>query len=225
MMTAPPIPRVQPLAHQRLLAEALKYHALGWCVLPARLSGPKAKGPAVRWKHYTEGQLRPGPDDLRHWFAHRRHSHDGLGVITGPASGGLIVRDWDSTEPYEHWADAHPGLAVDLPTAQTHRGWHAYALAEWQGGTVMLPDGELRWNAHVVLPPSPHPEGGDYRWLTPPEVGRPLPMIDPHSVGWVPPDCQPHSRLDPPTTEREDTTEEILSVVSSALSLCGRRSG
>jgi hypothetical protein len=60
-------------------------------VIPIRTG---TKKPACRsWKGF-QGQ-RPDGVTLRRWFA---NSHNGIGIIMGAVSGGLVCRDFDLPE-------------------------------------------------------------------------------------------------------------------------------
>jgi hypothetical protein len=169
----------RPLAADRpdhLFAEALKLHRRGWCVLPSA-----GKRPAVeRYKQIRSPADRPSEADLAALLA--RPGVSGLGVLTGPASGGLVNRDFDVADAYRLWSLAHPRLAAELPTAATRRGFHVFARANFVG-THPLGDGEIRAGTFVVLPPSKHPDGGVYAWLIPP-VDK-VPEVDVTAAGFT----------------------------------------
>jgi hypothetical protein len=104
------------------LQDALGYAARGWSIVPICLDGDR-KTPAIKtWKKYqTE---RASDATLRRWFA--RPGVDGLAVVCGAVSGGLVVRDYDVLDSYKQWAAARPDLAAALPTVETARGRHVY---------------------------------------------------------------------------------------------------
>ena len=56
-------------------------------------------------------------------------SEHGIGVVFGAVSGGLASRDFDTLDSYQSWAAEHRELAETLPTVETRRGRHVYALA------------------------------------------------------------------------------------------------
>lgn len=112
----------------------------------------------------------------------------GLAVICGAVSDGLRVRDYDTPDAYHAWVAAHPDLATILPTAKTRRGFHVYFRSDALPDAVTnYSDGELRaGRAYVLLPPSAHPDGGQYEWLIPP--GDAIPEVaDPVAAGLVRP--------------------------------------
>lgn len=156
-----------------LLAAALDYRRRGLCIIPLGAN----KRPAVRWKRYQ--RERPSEATIRNWFDSPR---PGMAVVFGEVSGGLASRDFDDMSTYESWARECPGLAETLPTVETRRGRHVYctvagacerafraAIGKPNGiGAVKCAGGELRIGVgcYSVLPPSIHPEGHVYRWLT-----------------------------------------------------------
>lgn len=171
-----------------ILSAALEYHARGWSVIPIAANDKK---PALRtWdKHKIE---RAETKTLHGWFCKPKNR---IGLVLGPVSGGLIVRDFDKPEAYLEWWQNYPAWRK-LPTVQTSRGFHVYARADFAGvaqnagakSYLKFDDGELRlWKCYVVAPPSMHESGKPYRWLSPlPPIGEPLPLVDPWDIGWVP---------------------------------------
>ena len=96
---------------------ALAYAARGWTIIPVR---PGTKRAACRWARYqTE---RPGEAALKRWFGSGQKYP---AVILGPASGGLLCRDFDVHGAYDAWAGCHADLAESLPTVRTARGRRA----------------------------------------------------------------------------------------------------
>jgi hypothetical protein len=167
-----------------LLIAALDARRRGWSIIP--VGGDKR--PLFGWKEY---QMRlPAEGVLYDWFGGRLPQVVGLAVITGAVSGFLAVRDFDSADGYEDWAQSHPRLARSLPTVKTARGAHVYLRGPERFAN--LDDGEYRADPghYVLLPPSLHPSGVIYHWLVPPPDG-PLPA--PRRSGLVPP-CRRRER-------------------------------
>lgn len=169
-----------------ILETALEWLDRGCSVIPL---SRRAKHPAVKWKRYqTE---RPTERDLQRWFSRGQFN---LAVIFGDISGGLGSMDFDDVAAYHSWASTFPDTAELLPTVETRRGRHVYfrthincvrELRERLGkcpdriGALQFGYGELRLGAgcYSVLPPSTHPTGFEYRWLS--EPAWPLPIVDP----------------------------------------------
>lgn len=159
-----------------LLEHALAYAARGWSILPMN-----GKEPIGKWKRYQT--RRASERIIRRWFS--ASGITGIAVLCGPVSGGLVVRDFDTEESYQKWTSAHPELASTLPTVKTRRGYHVYFL-----GPALFRDfgdGEYRGDSrhYVLLPPSAHPDGGEYKWIRPLTVAR-LRALDPVEAGLLP---------------------------------------
>jgi hypothetical protein len=164
-----------------LFDAALAYACRHWSIIPTI-----GKKPAGLWRPFQN--RAPDEATLRRLFA--KPGITGLAVITGQVSAGLAVRDFDKSDAYHEWAEAYPHDARTLPTVQTARGFHVYAHLQEEAFTK-FDDGELRADSghYVLLPPSLHPYGSQYRWLKPlPPVGLPLPplpssLVDPREQG------------------------------------------
>lgn len=195
-----------------MLADALVYAAMEWCVIPLKVAG---KTPAVRWKRFQK--QRPDKDQLGRWFDGKQDY--GLAVVFGEASGGLASRDFDDLQSYQRWAADHPELAKMLPTVETSRGRHVYCrfasddVAEFRRligkpdgiGAIRCDDGELRVEAcYSVVPPSLHPSGFVYRWLVSPFDG-PIPLITVAESGFY----SIHATERTESTENPEKTEAI----------------
>ena len=162
-----------------LLDHALWYHDLGWCVIPTK---PGTKKPACRsWQPYqTE---RADKAQLRRWFKDGKKS---LAIVSGPVSGGLVVRDFDDLDSYDSWAREHPTLANSLPTVETGRpGRHVYFKTGKKFRIINVGDGEFRGAGYCLAPPSIHPSGTSYRWLVEPSDSIPF-IEDPVLDGLLP---------------------------------------
>ncbi len=140
-----------------ILDEALRLHALGVSVIPI---GQKKKPALPTWKRF---QTMPADERQIHdWFDSRDDL--GLGIVLGPVSGNLVVRDFDVEAAWMRWANEYPGLVRTLPFVETSRGRHVYARIAGRPSRK-FDDGELRSSGnYVVAPPSVHPSGCCYRW-------------------------------------------------------------
>jgi Bifunctional DNA primase/polymerase, N-terminal len=85
-----------------VLDAALAYRRLGFAVLPLR---PGQKRPHTKIIKATRreaswsllGERRAPEDEIREWY--QRDPEANLGIITGAASGGLVVADFDHQRP------------------------------------------------------------------------------------------------------------------------------
>ncbi len=156
-----------------LLEAILKLHATyKWNVIPV-----KAKLPIAKWKKWQ--CVKQSQADVR-----RANSKEvtGFAVIHGKISDNLVIRDFDDKDGYEKWKSQFKKLARSLPTAKTKRGFHVY----FRGPSLFkkMADGEYRGTAkqYTLIPPSAHPEGGNYEWVIKPKAKIPQ-VDDPIKVG------------------------------------------
>ena len=139
------------------------YAKHGWSIIPLQ---PGTKKPSLKsWKQY---QTTPASDEqLVKWFSRGKYD---IGVILGSVSGNLACRDFDKAEAFEQWKAEHPDLASRLPIVKSGRGYHVYYCFSQTFRTKKFEDGELRCGGScMVLPPSTHPSGAQYGWLTDPD--------------------------------------------------------
>ena len=141
------------------LTAALAYAARGWPVFPCR-SGTKRPATAHGLHDATTD-----PERIRAWWSD--NSRANVGIVTGPASG-LLVLDIDG--------DPHALLeGRAIPPSPTQRtgggGWQVFF--EWGAaldGAATTRAGLLSGvdtrggGGYVVAPPSVHPSGTRYRW-------------------------------------------------------------
>lgn len=190
-----------------ILDAALGYRRRGWSLIPLGAD----KKPSRKWKRF---QTAPASEaTLSKWFGGRGNA--GVAVIFGSISGGLGSRDFDDMEAYRSWSAERPELAATLPTVETSRGRHVYfivpgecerrfrtAIGKPSGiGAINCIGGELRLGvgSYSVLPPSLHPSGHVYQWLTQPDS---IPRVDLFNSGFGPSNRE--VRREPKTLGAED---------------------
>lgn len=175
------------------------YVGLGWSVLPIKNG---SKEPAGKWKQYQS--TRAESAEVLSWLS---QGH-GLAVTLGGISESWICRDFDEADSFHRWQAAYPELGQRLPISQTGRGYHVFFPSSGAVATKKFGDGELRAEgAYVVLPPSRHPDGGQYRWLREPQPCSPL-LLRETGLGqdWtVTPATETTETTE--TTERPEATE------------------
>lgn len=148
------------------LAAALDYLGRGWSVLPVE---PRGKRPLIPWRSFQSQAA--SRDAVTHWF--QRSPDANVAIVTGHLSG-LVVLDVDT---YHGGADslaaleeAHGALPVTLEALTGGGGRHLYF--RHPGPPVMnrvglKPGIDLRADGGcVVAPPSVHPSGRRYAWVT-----------------------------------------------------------
>jgi hypothetical protein len=159
---------------------ALDYLLRGWSVIPMRA---RDKRPAIKWQDL---QSRCASEDEVHdWF--RRTPDANVGIVTGAVSG-LLVLDVDPRHGGEQSLGElereHGPLPATLEAMTGGGGRHLYFAHP--GGTVrnrvgIAPGIDLRGDGGcVVAPPSVHPSGNRYQWVTGREPGRAKPAPLPH---------------------------------------------
>jgi hypothetical protein len=165
---------------REVIEAAVEYARREWSVIPLK----DDKKPIERWKARMVKRL--SPEEARALF--ERHARDGIlagvGVVCGKVSGGLFVRDFDKKGSYDAWKKEHPNLATTLPTVETERGFHVYAVSHAMTlDTKKRDDGEERGDLnYVVAPPSLHPDGVQYKWVIP--LSEIIPPVNLEAAGF-----------------------------------------
>jgi Bifunctional DNA primase/polymerase, N-terminal len=174
------------------------------------------KVPACRWKHFQS--RRPSDREIDRLF--RLPGVDGIAAVTGAASGGFAVRDFDRADAYHQWTEAQPQLARSIPTVRTKRGFHVWHRSS-EHFYKKLGNGEYIGDSlhFACVPPTRHPEGVDYVWLNGPPIGvSDFPVINPGAVGLLtrsitPSGAKPdirHSSSSLPSLDRLPDSEPVL---------------
>ena len=145
-----------------LLPHALEYIRRGFPVIPVRVADKK---PLVSWKEFQ--RRLPTEEEVQGWFSDADPSSTAIGIVTGKVSG-LAVVDLDTEEAVKFAKSA--GFPT-TPVVKTGKGFHRYYayrpdLRNFQTRSD-LPGIDLRAEGgYVLAPPSVHPSGKQYRWVT-----------------------------------------------------------
>ena len=150
-----------------VLDSALAYARRGWSVIPL---WPREKRPLIPWAPYQHH--RPEETEIRQWF--RRWPRANVGIVTGAVSA-LVVVDVDPLHggdgSLKALEQAHGSLPDTIKAFTGGGGLHVYFAHP--GGLVPNKVGlvtgiDVRGDGgFVVAPPSVHPSGRRYAWLTP----------------------------------------------------------
>jgi len=178
-----------------LLHEALNYVQRGWSVIPLE---PQDKTPYRELLPYIfeHGRLKPtwaqfqripaSEIRVRNWWGEKPNAN--IGLVTGQASG-FFVLDCDTAQA-AHNVRAR-GLPINTVAVGTKCGIHFYfALPEFpiHNRVKFQPGMDIRGEGgYVVAPPSKHPSGGIYWWLTSNRSPLPAPewlldILHPHAT-------------------------------------------
>ena len=163
-----------------LIDWALYYHGKGITVVKAYYRGkcPPKNGEWERFKteEMTESKL--------HGFFGPGSSYSNISAITGPASGGLTVIDFDTSKVYEGWQKQNMELAEMLPTSKSGRGYHVFIRSDLtKDDTSSFDPIHIKADGLVSLPPSMHKSGVRYEWIIPlPEKVSDLPLLNPYEM-------------------------------------------
>jgi len=140
------------------------YQKLGFSFIPVK---KREKKPLIEWAEYQK--RRPTPQEIQQW----QNQDTNISIVCGKISGNLLVIDFDKPETYEKTKHLLP---PNTPIVKTGKGYHAYVkttspikktkILNEQGETLIDFQGE---GSLVVAPPSIHPTGKQYQWLTEPQ--------------------------------------------------------
>lgn len=138
----------------------------GYSVIPLI---PKTKDPMIKWKPFQE--RKPTEDELVEWF---EGTNNNIGIVTGKISG-LSVIDMDGKKAVDYMTTGHDLPMTPMVKTGKDYGYHIYclfnsALRNFQARND-LPDIDMRSEGgYVVAPPSIHPNGKQYEWVSNPEA-------------------------------------------------------
>src|SRR5215210_7055560 len=145
-------------------AAAVDYRRGGWCPIPIKRGS----------KQTALGQLAPylnrpaTQEELRSW------AWSGVGIVTGPVSGVLVL-DADGPEgEAELQKHGHPVTPmVRTPSGGMHL-YFKHPEQHVRTGIRVAPGLDVKASGgYVVAPPSVGPNGRPYEWIVPPEEAEP----------------------------------------------------
>lgn len=149
-----------------LLDAALQYLALGYHPIPC---APREKRPLVPWKEFQT--TMPTSDQLASWW--QRTPDANVALVLGR---GRFAVDLDGGDDAEALLAAEGiALPANAPRSRTGNGYHVFlSAATPQPDRIGLlttdghkPQVDIRGIGIVVAPPSTHPNGATYQWVTP----------------------------------------------------------
>ena len=161
----------------------------------------------------------------------------GFGLILGPPSAGTVAIDFDGPQAMDFFQETFHGIDLgDVPvwtSGKADRCQVAFRVPEtyWQDlKTIKVGPGktlEFRWTgSQSVLPPSPHPETGFYRWEVEPTATNTNTVIPDEVLAFWLTHCRPVVAIQTPLPEiawpempmdsREAMVRELLAVIQTA---------
>lgn len=145
-----------------MLQTALNWLSKGIAVIPIYY---KSKKPALKsWLEYQH-QL-PTEQQVQNWFSHKFRN---LGIVTGWQ--GLTVIDFDNFDKYSEWLKfatfGESALVAQYGCGVvTARGVHIYVTCANAQNMKLAGIDIKACGGYVLAPPSVHPSGVPYTWLT-----------------------------------------------------------
>lgn len=203
-----------------MLDAARRLRARGLSVIPIGSD----KRPLIEWKTYQEEP--PPPDQIDEWFT--RWPAANLGVVTGRVSS-LVVLDADGPEGLASLKALGTTARTWLQrTGRLEGGWQQAFRHPGNGVTIgnragVRPGLDVRGDGgYVVVPPSMHPSGRRYEWLTSPDDVE-LAELPPHLLELLLTPAtgngQPNTTAEIPQGQRNDTLYRLgRSLVAKGLS-------
>jgi len=141
-----------------LINAALAYARRGWKVLPLV---PKKKTPLTE---HGKDDASDDPDQIKTWWT--RWPKANIGGKTGEESG-IMVLDVDGPEGFKFLEDKPTLETLVSKTGKGRQIFYQHPGFEVKNFVRKIPDTDFRGDGgYVVLPPSIHPNGQHYAWLT-----------------------------------------------------------
>jgi len=128
---------------------------------------PRSKNPTINWKEYQE--RIPSKDEVEHWF--KDNTDTNIAIVTGTISNNLVVIDFDNIDIYQDWINSHKEIDESTWIVKTGKGYHVYLrLTGKVPRKFKFNGGDVQGNgAYVLGPPSVHPDGELYNFISKPE--------------------------------------------------------
>jgi len=142
------------------------YHQRGFNLIPLK---PRAKTPLVKWKKY-----RLSNEDLL------RFLNQGTNWAIR-CDESFHALDFDDPETYERFIRGNNGLFSGAPVVRSGRGYHLWFKPKSAVRSFSQDGIEVKGLGNIiVIPPSIHPSGAEYRFEKPLNGG--LPEVDIHAL-------------------------------------------
>ena len=144
-----------PSPKNEILEAALLYLEMGFSVIPVG----KDKRPTTQWKSYQERMATK--TEIEYLFNNEKV--EGVGIVTGAISG-IVVVDIEKDGKYD---DLPPSTCVKTGGGGIHI-YYAYDPKKPINNFTRIRElTDIRGDGgYVIAPPSNHPSGGIYEWIT-----------------------------------------------------------
>src|SRR6185295_2822425 len=143
-----------------MLNWALKYLNLGYCIVPLR---PKSKEPLIPWREYQT--KKSTEQEIKNWW--QSYPMANIGIVTGKVSGIAVV-DLDGPEGIKSGSSLKLVSTVTVRTGNGKQLYYSDPEGLCRNSVKKIPGVDIRGEGgYVVAPPSLHPNGSKYSFLTP----------------------------------------------------------
>ncbi len=137
-----------------MLTYAKKYLSLGMNVIPTQ-----GKNPLIKWKKFQN--VRVTEQLVEQWWT--AYPEANIAVVLGEVSGNLAVVDLDSDDAIREFKAL--GAPTNTLISRTARGYHIFYRVPKCFPSTKVGNIEIKCTGSiVVIPPSKHPSGVQYRW-------------------------------------------------------------
>lgn len=151
------------------MQHALQYLRLGFSVIPLR---PRGKEPLIPWQEYQKRFASVA--EIRKWFADGTAN---LGIVTGSVSK-LAVVDLDGIEGMKCGRSLKLASRATVITGKGKQLYYKHPGGNVCNAVRKYPGVDIRGDGgYCVAPPSIHPNGKRYQWLTPVGPATALPAF------------------------------------------------
>ncbi len=144
----------EKMCSKRILHVALAYAKAGIPVFPLK---PKSKKPIFKGGYKL---ATTDPKKIRQWW--KKYPDANIG---SPLFKGLVALDFDGEEGIKTFES----LDFNMPHIKviTPRGFHLYVIADLTSKNAVMPGLDIKGggkDGYIVMPPSIHPSGIQYKW-------------------------------------------------------------
>ena len=164
------------MKNKSVLEWALFYLEKGFSVIPIAY---RDKRPLIKWKEYQS--RRPSREEVEKWFKGKQKIN--IGIVCGRVSGNLVVLDFDNKEVFKKFLSSLPPELKDAFNftwiIETGRGYQVPFRLEDENAVPrtkpkLIEGVDIKAEGgYVVVPPSIHPSGKQYKFIEGTEIFEP----------------------------------------------------